>query len=32
VGPGGFIKFESTWQVLQEGAFRLTTAIPFGRN
>ena len=29
-GPGGFIKFESTWQVLEGGQFRFTTAIPFG--
>jgi hypothetical protein len=29
VGPNGYIKFESTWQVL-EGGLRVTTAIPFG--
>jgi RHS repeat-associated protein len=29
-GPGGFIKFESTWQVMEGGQLRLTTAIPFG--
>lgn len=29
-GPGGFVKFESTWQVLEGGGFRFTTAIPFG--
>ena len=30
VGPGGFVKFESTWQVLDDG-LRLTTLIPMGR-
>ena len=29
-GPGGFLKFESTWQVLENGALRFNTAIPFG--
>jgi filamentous hemagglutinin len=29
-GPGGFVKFESTWQVLEGGQFRFTTAIPYG--
>jgi hypothetical protein len=29
-GPGGHVKFRSTWQVLEGGARRLTTAIPFG--
>ncbi|MFH0901100.1 MAG: hypothetical protein V2A73_10760, partial [Pseudomonadota bacterium] len=29
-GPGGFVKFESTWQVLEGGGYRFTTAIPFG--
>jgi hypothetical protein len=29
-GPGGFIKFQSTWQVLEGGAQRFITAIPFG--
>ncbi|MBK9261884.1 MAG: RHS repeat-associated core domain-containing protein [Polyangiaceae bacterium] len=29
-GPGGFVKFESTWQVLEGGGLRFTTAIPFG--
>ncbi len=29
-GPGGFVKFESTWQVLEGGSYRFTTAIPFG--
>jgi hypothetical protein len=28
-GPGGFLKFESTWQVTDNG-LRLTTAIPMG--
>jgi len=28
-GPGGFLKFESTWQVTDDG-FRLTTVIPMG--
>ncbi|NUQ79762.1 MAG: hypothetical protein HUU21_40180 [Polyangiaceae bacterium] len=29
-GPGGFVKFESTWEVLKNGVNRLTTVIPFG--
>ena len=29
-GPGGFVKLESTWQVMENGSFRLSTAIPFG--
>lgn len=29
-GPGGFLKFESTWQVLDNGVLRFITAIPFG--
>jgi filamentous hemagglutinin len=29
-GPGGFIRMETTWQVLNDGNYRLTTAIPFG--
>jgi filamentous hemagglutinin len=29
-GPGGFLKFQSTWQVQQGGTLRLTTIIPFG--
>jgi len=29
-GPGGFLRFESTWQVLPGGGSRLVTAIPFG--
>jgi filamentous hemagglutinin len=29
-GPGGFLKLESTWEVMQGGANRLTTVIPFG--
>jgi filamentous hemagglutinin len=29
-GPGGFLKLESTWQVMEGGGLRLTTAIPFG--
>jgi filamentous hemagglutinin len=29
-GPGGFIKFQSTWQVMEGGAQRFITAIPFG--
>jgi hypothetical protein len=28
-GPGGFLKFESTWQVTGDG-FRLSTVIPMG--
>lgn len=28
-GPGGFLKFESTWQVTDDG-FRLSTVIPMG--
>ena len=28
-GPGGFLKFESTWQVTDDG-LRLTTVIPMG--
>jgi len=29
-GPGGIVKFESTWEVLGDGSYRFTTAIPFG--
>jgi filamentous hemagglutinin len=29
-GPGGFLKLESTWEVLADGTRRLTTVIPFG--
>ena len=29
-GPGGFLKFKSTWQVVDGGTLRLVTAIPFG--
>ena len=29
-GPGGLIKLQSTWQVLENAAQRLITAIPFG--
>lgn len=29
-GPGGFAKFETTWQVLADGTRRLTTVIPMG--
>lgn len=29
-GPGGFIKFESTWQAMEGGGSRFITAIPFG--
>jgi len=29
-GRGGILKFESTWQVLEDAVFRFTTAIPFG--
>jgi filamentous hemagglutinin len=29
-GPGGFLKLESTWQIMTDGARRLTTVIPFG--
>jgi filamentous hemagglutinin len=29
-GPGGFLKFESTWQVVEGGGLRFTTAIPLG--
>jgi len=29
-GPGGHVKFESTWQVLEGGVRRFVTAIPFG--
>lgn len=28
-GPGGFLKFETTWQLTDEG-YRLTTLIPYG--
>jgi filamentous hemagglutinin len=28
-GPGGFLRFETTWQVTSAG-YRLTTLIPFG--
>jgi hypothetical protein len=28
-GPGGFLAFESTWQVTDDG-LRLTTVIPMG--
>jgi len=29
-GPGGFIKYESTWQTVDNGNQRFITAIPFG--
>ncbi len=29
-GPGGFLKFESAWQVTSGGRLRLTSVIPFG--
>ena len=29
-GPGGYIVFQSVWQVLEDGAQRFVTAIPFG--
>lgn len=29
-GPTGFLKIESTWEVLPNGDLRMTTAIPFG--
>jgi len=29
-GPGGHVKFRSTWQVLEGGVRRFTTALPFG--
>jgi hypothetical protein len=29
-GPGGFLKLESTWEILSDGTRRLTTIIPFG--
>jgi filamentous hemagglutinin len=29
-GPGGFLEFESTWQILEDGNRRFITAIPFG--
>jgi len=29
-GPGGFLKLESTWEILADGTRRLTTIIPFG--
>jgi filamentous hemagglutinin len=29
-GPGGSLKLQSTWQVLEGGAYRFSTAIPFG--
>jgi filamentous hemagglutinin len=29
-GPGGFLKLESSWQVLEGGVFRFTSAIPMG--
>ncbi len=31
VGPGGSAKFETTWEVMANGARRLTTIIPRGR-
>jgi hypothetical protein len=27
-GPGGFLKFHSTWEVLGGGSYRFVTAIP----
>lgn len=29
-GPGGFLKIESTWEILEDGTRRLTTIIPIG--
>ena len=29
-GSGGFLKVESTWQILSDGSRKLTTTIPFG--
>lgn len=29
-GPDGFLKFRTTWEVVSETEFRMTTAIPFG--
>jgi hypothetical protein len=29
-GPGGFAKFESSWQVMDDGTRRLTTMVPRG--
>ena len=29
-GPAGFLKLESTWQVLKDGGLRFTTLIPLG--
>ena len=29
-GPGGFLKLESTWQVMPDGTMRFSTAIPKG--
>ena len=29
-GPGGFLKFGSSWEVIGNGQYRFTTAIPFG--
>ena len=29
-GPGGFLKVESTWQILLDGSRKLATTIPFG--
>jgi RHS repeat-associated protein len=31
-GPGGFLKLESTWEVMPDGTLRFTTAIPIGGN
>ena len=29
-GPGGFMKLESTWEILADGTRRLSTVMPFG--
>ncbi|MET8530121.1 polymorphic toxin-type HINT domain-containing protein [Micromonospora sp. NPDC005172] len=29
-GPGGFVRLDSTWQVMSDGTRRLTTVIPIG--
>jgi len=29
-GPGGFLKIESTWKILDNGYLQLSTIIPFG--
>ena len=29
-GPGGFVRFESTWEAMGADRWRFTTAIPFG--